>query len=423
MRIAPSKERGNVLLITLIVTGIVASSLLGYLSFVESQQIFTGRSASWGQALPFAEAGIEEALTHINYLGTTNLGTYGWNLAGGAFGKQRALVGGYYVVNITTSAPPSITATGYARAPLQTNYIVRAVQVSTQRITSGSLIAINSVTMSGGASVDGFDSSNPLYSTNGVYLAGRATDTAYVGVMRGAANVINTGTARIYGRAATGPGGSATGGWGGGIGTHIWLATASGPGPIQPGYFTPDLNTAVPAVSIPFTNGYAVPGAGMVNGTNYDLVLNGGDFQLPSVSLSGIQKVIVTVPSRFYVTGNLTIGNGASLSIKTNASLQLYVGGPQVDLTGAGILNGAQTMNALTLYGLPGLTNILAGNGTVFSGIILAPQANLQITGSGNVSGSAFVNAAILGGSGAFHCDNSLGSSNLKYVIATWTEL
>jgi hypothetical protein len=166
-----------------------------------------------------------------------------------------------------------------------------------------------------------------------------------------------------------------------------------------------------------------VPGPGIVNGTNYDLVLNGGDFQLASISLSGIQKMVVTLPSRIYVTGNFTLGNGASLSIKTNASLQLYVGGSQVNVTGAGIVNAAQNMNALTLYGLSTLTNITAGNGTIFGGIIVAPQAALQITGTGNVSGSAFVRSVVLGGSGVFHCDNSLASSTLKYVITSWNEL
>ena len=150
----------------------------------------------------------------------------------------------------------------------------------------------------------------------------------------GTPNNINTGTGRIYGRAASGPGGSPLVGSSGGIVTKSWVTAH--PGSVESGYFTSDLNLAIPVVTVPFTGGHSTPGAGTVNGTNYDLVLDTGNYQNSGVSLSGGQKMIVTGKAVFYVKGDFALSGSSYVLIVPGANLQLYVGGSKVNLSGGG---------------------------------------------------------------------------------------
>src|SRR6266542_5578708 len=65
-------KRGNTYLTVFWITAILGLMLGGFLKMVANQNAFTMRSQAWNQSIVVVEAGIEEALAHLNKNGTTN---------------------------------------------------------------------------------------------------------------------------------------------------------------------------------------------------------------------------------------------------------------------------------------------------------------------------------------------------------------
>ena len=103
-----NSERGNILVVTLIITGLLGIVLASYLTMVSSQQTMTARSQSWNTCISLAEAGVEEALTHLNINGTTNvnLASQGWVYTNSVYFMTRELDFGYYDVSIAYGLYP-----------------------------------------------------------------------------------------------------------------------------------------------------------------------------------------------------------------------------------------------------------------------------------------------------------------------------
>src|SRR2546425_2990563 len=59
-------NRGKILFATLVLIGVVGLALASYLSLMQNRAQLASRSQSWNQAMPIAEAGVEEAMAHLN---------------------------------------------------------------------------------------------------------------------------------------------------------------------------------------------------------------------------------------------------------------------------------------------------------------------------------------------------------------------
>src|SRR5687767_1812214 len=113
-----SSSSGGVLVATLIVSMLVGIMLTAYLAMLSQQQTFTQRSQIWNHCIPMCEAGIEEAMAHLNHVTTANdFSVNGWPFQSGAYRKERDLNNGTWFVAIDTNLPPIITAIGSLRMP------------------------------------------------------------------------------------------------------------------------------------------------------------------------------------------------------------------------------------------------------------------------------------------------------------------
>src|SRR4051794_33312834 len=75
-------KRGNVTLMALIATSVISMILAGYLNLISTQYRNTLRSQNWNSVIATVEAGIEEALTHMNRNCVTNtINNQPYNLA------------------------------------------------------------------------------------------------------------------------------------------------------------------------------------------------------------------------------------------------------------------------------------------------------------------------------------------------------
>src|SRR4026208_2370534 len=119
---------GHVIIVTLVICLLLGIVLLRVMKLTTNEGQLTGRSQSWNGAIPVAEAGIEEAFTHLKYC-PTNRASNGWILVGDQFTKSRTMGSSRYEVSISTNYDPTIISRGGIRAPNQTNYIFRTVRV------------------------------------------------------------------------------------------------------------------------------------------------------------------------------------------------------------------------------------------------------------------------------------------------------
>src|SRR5262245_21997127 len=75
-----SKQQGTVLFVTMLITAIVGILMLSYLSMIQTQNLSVERAQAWNKALAVAEAGVEEAMAHLNSPGVSpaNLAINSW---------------------------------------------------------------------------------------------------------------------------------------------------------------------------------------------------------------------------------------------------------------------------------------------------------------------------------------------------------
>lgn len=286
-----SGERGSVLALTIIIAGIIGFSLASYLTLVSAQNRSVIRSQSWNATMPLIEAGIEEALAHLNKNGLTNLFSDGWTYELGFAVKRRTLGEGRYVVVITPKTVPVIESAGFIPMPVFYGPTQGTIDTIFGQITwpfwgpkRSELSRVVKVTVSGGAlfakgiitkgridfngnnvTTDSFDSADPNFSVLGRYNPQRRKDNGDVATNSGEQNMFNAGNANILGYVGTGPGGSISIGPNGVVGSLSWFL--NGNNGIEPGHFSDDMNMSFPKVDIPFTGGYT-PSSGTVTETN-----------------------------------------------------------------------------------------------------------------------------------------------------------
>src|ERR1044071_7798831 len=92
------REHANTYLVVLIVMILTGTVLAAYLKMVGNQNAFTMRSQAWNSSIAIVEAGIEEALAHLNKNGTTNanLEEDGWTRVNGVYYKRGWVGDSYY---------------------------------------------------------------------------------------------------------------------------------------------------------------------------------------------------------------------------------------------------------------------------------------------------------------------------------------
>lgn len=121
------KPAGGTLVMTVVVVLAMGIILFSYLTMISQSQKFTQRSQVWNSCIAMAEAGVEEALAHLNengvvkigsILGTNKLDSNGWDLQVDKYHIKRGFGDGYYEVYISNvGLKPVITSTGYLPAP------------------------------------------------------------------------------------------------------------------------------------------------------------------------------------------------------------------------------------------------------------------------------------------------------------------
>ncbi len=428
------QEAASALVYILVISAVIGTGVASYMGLVNAQYKSVMRSQQWNNAMPVIEAGVEEALIHLHHNDITNLALNGWlpDPSSGMFQKSHEFGGSKYVVSIRPSTPPVIISEGYVKSPLSTNWMApRRVLVATTRqgmFTKG-MVAKGQINLNGNnIRADSFDSGDPNFSTGGKYDPTKAKDGGDVATNSGLTNSLDVGNANIFGKVATGPGGSVKVGNTGAVGSQTWQS--AGNKGIQSGWSSDDMNVSFPDVQLPNAI-WTAPLGGTVGGVAYDMIFSTGFYKVGKLGQGGTDRYLVTGNAVLWVTNSINLTGSDALTIATNASLQLYMSGSTTDLAGKGVVN--QTGNATNLYyyGTTNNTSISFGGNAAFVGGIYAPSADFKMNGSGNPSdvvdftGSSVSKSVQMNGHYSFHYDENMGRNGPKlgWVITGWNEI
>jgi hypothetical protein len=421
------QENGSVLAGVLIVSFALGFMLAAYLSLVSAQHQSVTRSQVWNTCVPVMEAGVEEALAHLYQTKGTNLVSNGWTSTNAGCFKVRTVGEGSALVIISNNGTfPVIYATAKLRAPIRDNMMIsRQVMVETRKdgLFAKGLVAKGQITLNGNnIIVDSFDSADPSYSSNGLYVVSRRKDNGDVATNSGLVNSLSSGNANIYGHVSTGPGGSVGIGNNGAIGDLAWQA--SGADGIQPGYFSDDMNVSFPDVALPFNTGFT-PG----NAAGYQYVIDSsGDYRVPS--LSGSLLVKSNVQARLIVDAEINLTGQDKIIIQPGASLNLYMAGTVAKIGGNGVVNQGGNATNFFYWGTTANTSLAVNGNGSFTGVIYAPNASFTMNGGGSstledVTGASVSKTVQMNGNFNFHYDENLGRLDLNrgFIVTSWKEI
>lgn len=413
---------GNVLLISLVVSGSLGFVLAGYLTLVGGQNQATIRSLAWNSAIPIAESGIEEALTQLHANDTNLVANNNWTLVDGKYYQKWLTVGAdRYLAGFFTNIPPVLVSQGFTRLPLSTNTISRTVVVRTRwaMLFAKGMVAREKIDLQGNwITADSFDSADPNYSTNGQYDPNKRKDN---GTIVCNSNSFNVGNADIRGKIATGPFGVPSIGPNGVVGDNAWVSNPANQGQIQPGAWANDMNASFFDVDPP--PGGAVPPPSQ---NPYDYVLGNGNYIINTGTFGG--KVLVTGNATLLVTTAVKFNGQDYINIQTNASLKLYVSAASASIGGEGVQNDTENAANFVYYGLPSNTSVTYSGNSGLVGSIYAPDADFTLNGGGNnahdFAGACVVKSVTMNGHFNFHFDENLtrAGPHRGWIADSWDE-
>jgi choice-of-anchor A domain-containing protein len=168
-----------------------------------------------------------------------------------------------------------------------------------------------------------------------------------------------------------------------------------------------------------------MPSGGTIN--NSKTVSTSGKYD--GINLNPGKNKVLTIdkPVALYITGNIILGNSATVQIDPNGSLTLYAGG-NIDFKNGSNLN-VVTQNAkrFILYALNSCTSIRFFHGSSFYGAIYAPNAFVEFKNSGNVYGAVVAQSIDMKNSSLFEYDAALRNVTVddeavRFVIKRWNE-
>jgi len=411
---------GNVLLVSLVLTGSMGFVLAGYLTLVGGQNQATIRSLAWNSAVPIAESGIEEALTQLHANDTNLVANNNWTLVDGKYyQKWLTIAADRYLAGFFTNIPPVLVSQGFVRLPLSTNTISRTIVVRTRldALFAKGMVARQNIDINGNfISLDSFDSADPNYSTNGQYDPNKRKDNATIAAN---SNIFNVGNADIRGKIASGPFGIPNIGPNGTVGDNAWVD--GGNHGIQTNHWSNDSNFSFFDVDPP--PGGAVPPPSQ---NPYDYVLANGNYLINTGTFGG--KVNVTGSATLLVTTDVKFKGQDSINIQPGASLKLYVSAASASIAGQGVQNDTGNAANFIYYGLPSNTSLSYSGNAGLIGSIYAPNADFTLSGGGNsnidFAGASVTKSVKMNGHCNFHFDENLmrAGPHRGWIATSWDE-
>lgn len=357
------------------------------------------------RALYLAESGVQWAASRLKQdIGWRTDSNHGYP---SGYAQHNITPGQYNVIcrdpQGLESGSAVIKSTGYV--PIQGQY--RGSRIAKLIITLSAgfrygIFAVSSVSLSGQAETDSYDSNNGSYGLGNIAANGDIATNGEISL---------SGQAYINGDASTGQ-----------SGTFNQQTKVSGT-------ITHNTNLLLNSVTVPGAL-VSLPSSGSLSlaGTT-TATLNPGDYKYSSISLSGQSILTIIGPANIYLTGSSSLSvTGQAQMVISNAStgpVKIYADGG-ILISGQGVVNQLSYPGSLFLYGTDTNTsNIsISGQGN-FYGAIYSPGSNISISGQGDIYGLVAGYTITSSGQAEIHYDEALVEfgKTLESDTRTWEEI
>lgn len=429
MKTNTTSQRGGVLFATLLVISVIGIVIVGYLSLVSQRSSAVARSKAWNLCVPVAEAGLEEAIAHLNQTKGRSLVTNGWQATALGVTKTFTMRSGRYDVQMTNSGVPPAESLGFIESrgivtvPGSSAQVTRRFRVTTRfRPELRGIVATDRVTIADLATADSYDSRvapyNPLAPGDNTFIGNNSTMSGQMEI---------SGTAKIYGDVGCG---SATGlnlSSPAVVGDTAFVTNPLNGGRVETGHYTDNLNAPISAVQNPFTgNGRGAPAGGAAGSppVPYTYLLSGGNYKVNgSLVMDASKNMMVTEDSTLWVSDTVTIKDSAKIIIAPGKRLKLYMEKQFYAMDNAQI-NANGLAEQFSYYGLTSNAQFYMSGFSIFNGSVYAPQAKMDISGNAQLFGGGCCSELVMKGSSKYHFDEALANSKEQpFLITSWSEL
>jgi hypothetical protein len=427
----PGDRRGQSLLIAVILVFAATIVTVGTASYILHEQRMSRNSAGWVESLHVAEAGVEDAINEFYKAASYDLTAWvGWS---NKTTNASIKVLGYTDVNPDSPTPwrqYSVTANldtyeiaASSRVELArfTNLLGRAVAVMLEPDYSSpfeaAMLAKSYIKHGGHASVDSFDSSDPLKSTNGQFDEyKRQTNGDIVTICTDPeAAVFATGSGVLYGDLVAGIGGGVK------VSGNYTNLGAVGSG----------AETDISDVIVPMDTTLTDPPIQMSGNDSETIVVNGNkDMSVSYIKATGGDlRVEGHGTLRLYIEGDFSISGSATMTISnspptSNLKVEIYAN-DEVFLNSC--VNETGNAANLGIYGTATCDDVHYTGDSQFTGFMYTPYASYEFSGQGDFVGAVVANTIDVTGTGNFHYDEALADLNmpflLGYRVVSWKEL
>lgn len=241
------------------------------------------------------------------------------------------------------------------------------------------VFARDGINMSGGFSVDSYNSSAGTYASQ--VSGSHAGDEGNLG----SNGDIKAGGGIVYGDATPGPGFQVTG-----DPSNVMGSTAPATTP-----FHPDPYVYSPPIAS--SGDWSGPGT-----------ITAGTYRFDEFNVSGGNTVVISGDVTLYVDDKFTSSGGSILQVQPGASLVIHHGSSDFKVSGGGVVNESQEPGNVQLFSATEKKVELSG-GSDFYGLLYAPEAEFVASGSSQLFGRFIAaSAKFSSGGGRLHVDTSL---------------
>lgn len=404
-KLLQSKKRGSAIPLAVVAVVILLAMGMGLLRLGLNSRIFSIRTTSNIAARCAADAGLTTALFEMN----EKLQVEPWDGSNLPQAIDANLPNCDAVFSYSVTGNPAsgytITSVGTANQAQKTVYATLKLRGLFEHaiLTKGTLV------LKANTVVDGYNSLDPLDTDIEVDIGTQSTLDASI--------VLNSGVI-VEGDVVVGLGGDpdtvikdsgATTG-------YQYSATEEYPLPL----ITPP---ALPDMGVDITvTGEIVTLSPADNGQYGNIILTKGG-TVGVLEISGGDVVL-------YITGNIDLGESCELVIKDDSSLTVYIDGDIHCRAGSSVNNEYPPENPtkLKLYGTSETTQYFDIKAkSTWSGIIYAPNADIDLYANGDFYGSVVADSFELKAGGNYHYDEALrevevDDEGVRFVVKRWHE-
>jgi len=404
-KLLQTKKRGSAITLAIVVVVILLAMGTGLLSMGLNSRIFSLRTTSDITARCAADTGLTMALYQMN----EKLKVKPWSASSLPKATDINLL--YCDASYSYSVTGNL-AKGYIMQSVgKADNVERTVYatIGLRGLFEHAILTRGSLVLKSGTVIDGYNSGDPLDTDFNVDIGTQSTEDSMI--------VLNSGV-NVKGDVLVGIGGdpdtvikdlgATTGDQLGGTEKDP-LPLVSPPALVDKGF---DLTAKSETITITPTENGQYGNITLASSSDVGILeIDGGDVVL-------------------YITGNIDLGNSCEIVVKDNSSLTIYLDGDIVSGLGSSIGTETPSKDALTiqLYGTgEGEQNFDIKAKNEWTGVIYAPNANIDLYANGDVYGAIVSDSFEFKNGGNYYYDEALREVSLEdegvyFVVERWYE-